>query len=60
MHICPFIREECGPNSVIEFINEGEDGAIHIKNLDKGDACVYNIQSRCGAPAVRVNNATGT
>jgi hypothetical protein len=45
---------------VIEFINEGEDGAIHIKNLDKGDACVYNIQSRCGAPAVRVNNATGT
>lgn len=60
MHICPFIRSECGPSSKINFYSQDEDGAIHIKNLDKGDACVYNIETVCGAPAVKVNNGTGT
>jgi len=60
MHICPFIKEECGSNSIVNFYKENQEGAIHIKDLDKGDACVYNIQSVCGAPAVRVNNGTGT
>jgi hypothetical protein len=58
--MCPFKRSTCGPNSKINFYNVGDDGAVHIKNLQKGEACVYNIESVCGAPSFKLDNSTGT
>jgi hypothetical protein len=33
MHMCPFRRSSCGPNSLINFYDMKEDGAIHIIGL---------------------------
>lgn len=57
--MCPFKRSSCGPNNVINFYDPGNDGAIHIKNLDKGEACVYNLESVCGAPSFKIDNSSG-
>jgi hypothetical protein len=59
MYMCPFRRSSCGPNSQINFYLEKEDGAIHIIGLEKGESCSYNIESVCGAPSFKVDNATG-
>jgi len=59
LYMCPYHRDPCGPNKIIEFSNEGEDGAIHIRGLMKGETCVYNVEARCGAPSLKVHNATG-
>lgn len=32
---------------------------MHIKNLPKGQACTYNVETRCGAPSFTVKNSTG-
>ena len=60
MHICPFVGNRCGPNKKVTFYKEMDEGAIHIKNLKKGDACVYNFEAVCGAPGVKIINGTNT
>ena len=57
--MCPFKKSSCGFNNQLNFYNTNEDGAIHIKELKKGDACVYNVESVCGAPSFSVYNKTG-
>lgn len=56
LHVCPFKRSTCGPRSTIDFYKISEDGAIHIRNLAKGEACTYNIGSICGAPAFKLKD----
>lgn len=60
LHVCPFKRSSCGPNSEINFYDVGDDGAIHIKDLKEGDTCTYKIESVCGAPSFTIGNSTGT
>ena len=31
-----------------------DDGAVEIKNLKRGEACTYTVESVCGAPAFKV------
>lgn len=59
LSMCPFKRSTCGPNINLNFYDVGDDGAIHIKNLDKGETCVYNVESVCGAPSFKIANSTG-
>ena len=56
---CPFKRSSCGPNHKINFYQTNDDGAIHVKELEKGEACSYNVESVCGAPSFKVDNSTG-
>mmetsp|Transcript_31131 Transcript_31131/g.47584 ORF Transcript_31131/g.47584 Transcript_31131/m.47584 type:complete len:255 (-) Transcript_31131:28-792(-) len=58
LHTCPFSRTKCGPNSKVNFYQAKDDGAIHIKNLQKGEVCTYNVESVCGAPSFKVANHT--
>ena len=60
MHICPFSRSACGPNSVINMYNVGDDGAVSIRNLPNGDACTYEVNSVCGAPAYATTESADT
>jgi hypothetical protein len=58
LNVCPFSKSRCGSSNKIDLYNEGDDGALHINNLKKGEACTYNIESVCGAPAFKVLNST--
>lgn len=60
LHICPFKRSACGPNSVINMYEEGEDGAIPIKDLANGESCTYEVNTVCGAPAYSTSESTDT
>lgn len=57
--MCPFKRSTCGPTSDVKFYDVGDDAAVHIKDLPKGQACTYNVESRCGAPSFTIKNSTG-
>jgi hypothetical protein len=59
MSMCPFRRSTCGPLSLINFYTSSDDGAIHVIGLKKGESCTYNIESVCGAPSFKVENAKG-
>lgn len=59
LHVCPFQRANCGPNSKINFYDVGDDGAVHIRNLKEGDVCTYQVESVCGAPSFHIGNETG-
>ena len=58
LHVCPFKKSSCGSRNHIEFYNVNDDGALHINNLKKGEACTYNFQSVCGAPSFQIKNST--
>jgi len=58
LHVCPFRRSACGTASKISFYDTQDDGAIHIRDLPKGEACVYNIEAVCGAPSFNAGNST--
>jgi hypothetical protein len=58
LHVCPFKKSSCGSRNHIEFYNIEDDGALHINNLKKGEACTYNFESVCGAPSFQINNST--
>ena len=60
MSFCPFRRSSCGPNNLINFYNEADDGAIHVIGLKKGESCTYNVESVCGAPSFKISNNSGT
>jgi hypothetical protein len=59
MSMCPFRRSSCGPLSKINFYTSKDDGAIHVIGLNKGESCTYNIESVCGAPSFKIDNAKG-
>lgn len=60
MHICPFRRAACGPNSVINMYEIGDDGSIPIRNLAYGEACTYEVNTVCGAPAYKTSESSDT
>lgn len=60
MHICPFRRSACGPNSVINMYEIGDDGAIPIRDLAYGESCTYEVNTVCGAPAYSTTESTDT
>ena len=60
MHICPFRRSSCGPNSVINLYDIGDDGAIPIRDLAYGEACTYEVNAVCGAPSYSTTESTDT
>lgn len=56
--MCPYRRSTCGPNKVINFYTDQDDGAVHVIGLKKGESCVYNIESVCGGPSFNIKNSS--
>ena len=56
--MCPYRRSAWGPNKVINFYTDQDDGAIHVIGLKKGESCVYNIESVCGGPSFNIQNSS--
>lgn len=54
--MCPYRRSSCGPNKLINFYTDQDDGAVHVIGLKKGESCTYNIESVCGGPSFNINN----
>lgn len=54
--MCPYRRSSCGPNKVINFYTDQDDGAVHVIGLNLGESCVYNIESVCGGPSFNIQN----
>jgi hypothetical protein len=59
MYMCPFRKSSCGPNPLVNFYSEKEQGAIHVVGLPKGESCTYMVETVCGAPAFKVANSSG-
>lgn len=60
LHVCPFKRSSCGPNNKINFYDIGDDGSVHIRDLDEGESCTYVVENVCGAPSFSINDKSGS
>lgn len=48
--VCPFSKNQCGNSTIVSLDGLGDSECIRLKNLSRGNACLYRVVSACGVP----------
>jgi hypothetical protein len=54
--VCPYYPGQCGSSANLNLSGVGDSSCIRIKGLQQGNACFYNVKSRCGVPDFQLND----
>lgn len=54
--VCPYYPGQCGSSANLNLGGVGDTSCIRIKGLQQGNACFYNVKSRCGVPDFQLND----